>query len=184
MSSAMQDPLDSIVLARIGNEMSNTLVATGTYTLIYGTYCGPCSPDIFNVDKFLSRHVHTPVLPHNCGIPVSSLLISITQPLKHLHRRKGKTSRAQHWMFIASVMSFLIATVLEGSQIASIGITIHAALTGHQGLSMLGKEALVNRQLFVPNVITEWMSSLEVRGLIKIHRKLLDSHANIIHRSS
>lgn len=81
-------------------------------------------------------------------------------------------------------MSFLIATVLEGSQIASIGITIHAALTGHQGLSMLGKEALVNRQLFVPNVITEWMSSLEVRGLIKIHRKLLDLHANIIHRSS
>lgn len=43
MSSAMQDPLDSIVLARIGNEMSNTLVATGTYTLIYGTYCGLCS---------------------------------------------------------------------------------------------------------------------------------------------
>lgn len=78
-------------------------------------------------------------------------------------RKKERKSHAEHWMVLAGATSFSIATILEAAQLRVIGITIHSALVGYQGLPLLEKRALVNDQLFKPNLIVFWAGTFEVR---------------------
>lgn len=88
--------------------------------------------------------------------------------MKPRKRRKTQTRLDEHWMFLASGSSFLIATILEVVNLAITGISIHTGLVGHQGLALLEKHILLNDQLFKPNLILAWTSTVEVRALNKM----------------
>lgn len=89
----------------------------------------------------------------------------MTQVIIPGHSKKQPKNQAQHWMFTASAISFLMATIYEVALLATTGILIHTGLVGYQGLSLLEKLSLVDSQFVKPNLLLSWTSSFEVRVL-------------------
>lgn len=68
-------------------------------------------------------------------------------------------------MFLASALSFLLATVQAGAYIAIPSMFLHSALVGNQSLPLTEKILQANDLLLKPNVVVAWMASFEVRVL-------------------
>lgn len=84
------------------------------------------------------------------------------------HRKKKQPSQAQHWMFLASASSFLIATLYEAAKLAAAGVMIYSGLIGYQGLSLGEKQPLVNGHLRIPNIIILSAETFGVRVWINM----------------
>lgn len=82
--------------------------------------------------------------------------------MKPSHRKKKQSSQAQHWMFLASLASFLLATVYEATLLVAAGFLIHSGLIGYPALSQVEKQQIINGQLSKPNQIVSWSSTFAV----------------------
>lgn len=76
-------------------------------------------------------------------------------------------------MFLASVTTFLLATIREATDLAKTGIFIHPVLVGYQDLSLIEKQSLVKNILQKPNVIIYWIDTFEVGVSIKFDSEQL-----------
>lgn len=65
-------------------------------------------------------------------------------------------------MFILTVASFLITTVDLAAQLAVFGIFIRGPLMNHIDLSPHAQLVQINRDIFVPDVIIEWATTILV----------------------
>lgn len=83
-------------------------------------------------------------------------------------RKKGKKSRAQHWMFLASSTTFILATVQEAALLANIGIFVHLVLVGYQESPLMDKFPLVNELSIKTELILVWVGCFGVRVLINL----------------
>lgn len=90
----------------------------------------------------------------------------MTMVMKPKRRKKKQSIQAQHWMFLASLTSFLLATIYEAALLAAAGILIHSGLIGYPALSQVERQLIINSQISQPNYVVSWISTFAVRVLI------------------
>lgn len=150
-------------LTAMGQFLLDQLVMTTVSTLFYGTHLQSRFCFLLNTCVG-SRHIHGPSVAVHFKIHVRSIFslscLKETVNTPHYDSTKNCSSRTQYWMRLASVMSFLLATLRESSLIAYNGIYVHSVFIAHRDISMVGQ--LPDRGLQICRVLLNCANTFEV----------------------
>lgn len=69
-------------------------------------------------------------------------------------------------MFLASITTFVLATVIEGTVIARLGVFVHLVFFEYQDVAVADKLPLLDHKMHKFDLICMWASSFEVRVCI------------------
>lgn len=96
------------------------------------------------------------------------------------HSKRKHSNRAQNWMFFATTITFILATIFEAALLAITRLFVYPALVGYKYLPLVERGPLVNAMLANAEKIISCIAMFEVSVLMKMnpngHTKLSVAH--------